>query len=94
MKIKGNNANNSILTIWFSSVDRSCPTLCDPMNHNTPRLRVLLNSRRLLKLMSIESVMPSSHLILCHPLLLLSSILSSIRVPSSESVLHIRWPKY
>ena len=48
----------------------------------------------LLKLMSIESVMPSNHLILCHPLLLLPSILPSIRVFSSESVLHIRWPKY
>ena len=52
------------------------------------------NSWTLLKLMSIESVMPSSHLILCHPLLFLSSIFSSIRVFSSESVLPIRWPKY
>ena len=48
----------------------------------------------LLKLMSIESVMPSNHLILCHPLLLLPSICLSIRVFSKESVLHIRWPKY
>ena len=48
----------------------------------------------LVKLMSIESVMPSNHLILCHPLLLLSSIFSSIRVFSNESVLYIRWPKY
>ena len=46
------------------------------------------------KLMSIESVMPSNHLILCHPLLLLPSIFPSIRVFSNESVLHIRWPKY
>ena len=52
------------------------------------------NYQNLLKLMSIESVMPSSHLILCHPLLLLPSIFSSIRVFSNESVLHIRWPKY
>ena len=44
--------------------------------------------------MSVESVMPSNHLILCHPLLLLPSIIPSIRVFSSESVLHIRWPKY
>ena len=51
-------------------------------------------SWNLLKLMSIESVMPSSHLILCHPLLLLPSIFPSIRVFSTESVLHIRWPKY
>ena len=54
----------------------------------------ITNSRSLLKLMSIESVMPSNHLILCHPLLLLPSIFPSIRVFSNESVLHIRWPKY
>ena len=52
------------------------------------------NSRSLLKLLSIESVMPSNHLILCHPLLLPPTILPSIRVFSSESVLRIRWPKY
>ena len=54
----------------------------------------ITNSRSLLKLMSIESVMPSNHLILCHPLLLLPSMFPSIRVFSNESVLHIRWPKY
>ena len=54
----------------------------------------ITNSWSLFKLMSIESVMPSNHLILCHPLLLLPSILPSIRVFSNESVLHIRWPKY
>ena len=54
----------------------------------------ITNSRSLLKLMSIKSVMPSNHLILCHPLLLLPSIFPSIRVFSNESVLHIRWPKY
>ena len=53
-----------------------------------------LGLRSLLKLMSIESMMPSNHLILCCPLLLLPSILPSIRVFSNESVLHIRWPKY
>ena len=52
------------------------------------------NSQRLLKLMSIESVMPSNHLILCHPLLLLPSIFPSTKVFSSESVLCIRWPEY
>ena len=52
------------------------------------------NSRSLPKLMSIESLMPSSHLVLCRHLLLLSSIFPSIRVFSNESVLHIRWPKY
>ena len=51
-------------------------------------------SQSLLKLMSIESVMPSNHLILCHPLFLLPSIFPSIRVISNESALHIRWPKY
>ena len=54
----------------------------------------ITNSWRLLKLMSIESVMPSSHLILCRPLLLLPSIFPSIRVFSQDSVLRIRWPKY
>ena len=54
----------------------------------------ITNSWSLLKLMSIESVMPSNHLILCHPLLLLPSIFPSIRVFSSESVLRISWPKY
>ena len=54
----------------------------------------IINSWSLLKLMSIESVMPSNHLILCYPLLLLPSIFPSIRVFSNESVLHIRWPKY
>ena len=53
-----------------------------------------INSWSLLKLMSIESVMPSSHLVFCRPLLLPPSVFSSIRVFSNESVLHIRWPKY
>ena len=52
----------------------------------------ITNSQSLLKLMSIESVMPSSHLILCHPLHLLPSIFPSIKIFSNESVLHIRWP--
>jgi len=54
----------------------------------------ITNSRSLPKLMSIESVMPSNHLIICHPLLILPSIFPSIRVFSNESALHIRWPKY
>ena len=54
----------------------------------------ITNSRSLLKLMSIESVMPSNHLILCHPLLLPPSIFPSIRAFSNESALRIRWPKY
>ena len=54
----------------------------------------ITNSQSLLKLMTIESVMPFNYLILCHPILLLPSVLPCIRVFSSESVLHIRWPKY
>ena len=54
----------------------------------------ITNSRSLLKLMSVEPMMPSNHLILCHPLLLLPSMFPSIRVFSNELVLHIRWPKY
>ena len=54
----------------------------------------IANSWSLLKLMSIQSVMPSNHLILCHPLILLPSVFPSIRVFSSDSVLHIRWPEY
>ena len=60
----------------------------------TPGFPVHTNSRSLLKLMSIESVMPSKHLILCHPLLLPASIFPSNRVFSKEVVLRIRWPKY
>ena len=64
------------------------------MNRSTPGFPVLTDSGSLLKLMSIESVMPSNHIILCHPLFLLPSIFPRIRVFSSESVLLIRWPKY
>ena len=80
----------------FSSVAQSCPTHCDPMNHTTLGLPVLsiTNSRSLPKPMSIESVMPSSYLILCHPLLLLPLIPPNIRVFSNESTLHMTWPKY
>ena len=78
----------------FSSVTQSCPTLCDPMDTARQASLSISNSRSLLKRMSIESVMPSNHLILCRPLLFLPSIFPSIRVFSSESVLFIRWPKY
>ena len=64
------------------------------MNHSTPASLSITNSRSSLKLMSIESVMPSSHLILCHPLFLLPPIPTSIRVFSNESTLFMRWPKY
>ena len=72
------------------SVAQSCPTLCDPMNRSTPGLLSITNSWNSLKLMSIKSVMPSSHLILCHPLLLLPTIPPSIRVLSNESTLCMR----
>ena len=64
------------------------------MNYSTPGCLSITISLSLLKLMSIESVMPSNHLILCHPLLLLPSVFPSIRVFSNESALCIRWPKY
>ena len=69
-------------------------TLCDPMDYSTQTSLLFTISWSLLKLMCIESVMPSNHLILCHPLLLLHSIFPSIRVFSNELTLRIRWPKY
>ena len=80
--------------VQFSSVAQSCPTLRDPMNRSTPGLPVHHQLRSLRELMSIHSVMPSNHLILFYPLLLLSSVFPSISVFSNESVLHIRWPNY
>ena len=82
------------LAIQFSSVVQWCPTLWDPWPAAHQASLSITNSQSLLKLMSIESVMPFNHRILCHPLLLLPSIFPSIRVFSSESVLCIRWPKY
>ena len=83
------------LGIQFSSVTQSCQTLCDPMDCSTPGLPVhITNSQSLLKLLSIELVMPSNHLILCRPLLLPPSIFPNIRIFSSESALCIRWPEY
>ena len=84
----------SFSSVHFSSVSQSCLPLCDPMDCSTWASLSITNSWSLLKLMSIESVMPSNHLILCHSLLLLPSIFPSIRVFSNELVLHIRWPKY
>ena len=75
----------SITLFQFSSVAQSCPALCDPMNHSTPGLLSITNSRSSPKPMSIESVMPSTHLILCHPLLL-PSIFPSIRVFSMSQL--------
>ena len=75
------------------SVAQACPTLCDPMDCSTPGLPVHHQPPEVYSLMFIESVMPSSHLILCRPLLLLPPIFPSIRVFSNESVLRIMWPK-
>ena len=81
-------------SVQFSSVAQSCPTLCDPMNRSTPGFPVHHQLPEFTQLMSIESVMPFSHLILCHPLLLLPPIPPSIRVFSNESTFCMRWPKY
>ena len=78
---------------YYCSVPQSCPTLCNPGTAAHQASLSFTISRSLLKLMSIESVMPSNHLILCHPLLL-PSLFPSIRVFSNESVLHIRWSKF
>ena len=82
------------VSVHFSSVTQSCPTLGDPINCSIPGLPVHHQLLESTKTMSIESVMPSDHLILCHPLLLLPPIPPSIRVFSNESALCIRWPKY
>ena len=81
--------------IYVGSVQftQPCLTPCDPVDCSTPGFPVHHHFQSLLKLMSIESVMPSNHLILCRPLLLPPSIFLSIRVFSDESVLRIRWPK-
>ena len=78
----------------FSSVQSlSHVRLCDPINCSMPGLLSITNSRSLPQLMSIESVMPSNHLILCRPLLLLPSIFPSIRFFSNEPALRFKWPK-
>ena len=81
-----------LLFSQFISVAQSCLTLCDPMDYIMGFLSIT-NSWSLLRLMSIKLVMPSNHLNLCRPLLLLPSIFPNIRVFSNESVLCIRWPK-
>ena len=83
-----------IKSFQFSSVAQSCPTLCNPMDCSTPGLPIYHQLPEFTQLMSIELVMLSNHLILCHPLLLLLSIFPSIRVFSNESAPCIRWPKY
>ena len=93
-------AKTEIVSLWwqisvqFSSVTQLCLTLCDSWTAARQDSLSITNSQSLPKLMFTELVMPSNHLILCRPLLLLPSIFPSIRVFSNESVLHIRWPKY
>ena len=99
MKDWGQNVNLVLFeeSFGFSSVQFSRSVMSDSATPWTAAHQASLsiaNSQSLLKLMSIESVMPSSHLILCGPLLLLPSMFPSIRVFSKESVLSIKWPKY
>ena len=78
----------------ISSVTQSCPTLCNPQDWSMLDFLVFTSYQKFLKVMSIKLVMPSNHLILCHPLPILFSIFPRIRVFSKESILCIRWPKY
>ena len=80
--------------IQFSSVARSCPTLCAPWTAARQASLSITNFWSSSKRMSIDWVMPCNHLILCHPLLLLPLIFPSIRVFANESALRVRWPKY
>ena len=82
------------LIIHFSSVAQSCPTLCNPMNCSTPGLPVHHQLPEFTQTHVHKSVMPSSHLILDRPLLLLPPAPPSIKVFSNESTLRMRWPKY
>ena len=94
--VPGINSTWSWCRILFSSVQLLSHVLLfvTPWTIARQASLSITNSQSSLKLMSIESVMPSNHLILCHPLLLLPSIFPSIRVFSNESALRIRWPKY
>ena len=83
--------HSSVLAAQFT---QSCPTLATPWTPPCQASLSTTNYQSLFKLMSIESVMPSNHLVLCHPLLLLPSIFPSMWVFSNELALHIRWPKY
>ena len=84
-----------LIAILFSSVTQLCSTLCDPTDCSTPGLPVHHQLPEFTQtLMSIELVMPSNHLILCCPFILLPPILPSIRISSNESAFRIRWPKY
>ena len=100
--LKGPRIVRIVIEHWLqlkitSRIQFSCSVMSDfatPWTAARQASLSITNSQSLLKLISIESVMPSNHLILCRPLLLPPSIFPSIRVFSNESVLHIRWPKY
>ena len=94
LKANGNSPAVLSASFRFSSVIQSVWLFVTPWTAAHQASLSITNSQNLLKLMSIESVMPSNHLILCCPLLLLPSILPSIRVFINESILHIRWRKY
>ena len=81
-------------SVQFNSVTQSCPTIYDHITAACQASLSITNSQSPPKPMSIESVIPSNHLILCRHLLLLPSIFPSIKVFSNESALHMRWPKY
>ena len=88
-------AEGPMLILWLQlccSVDQSCLALCDPVDCSTPSSPVLHHLPEFAE--TFESMMPSNHLVLCHPLLLLPSILPRIRVFPSDLALRIRWPKY
>ena len=82
------------ICIQISWVAQSCPTLRDPMDCSMPGLPIHHQLPEFTQTHVLESVMPSNHLILCRPLILLPSTILSIRVFSNESFLHVRWPKY
>ena len=88
------SSRTEVSSIWFSSVTLSVQLFVTPWTTARQASLSITNSQSLLKLMSIELVMPSNHRILCCPLLLLPSIFPSIRIFSNESALGIRWPKY
>ena len=83
-----------LICYCYCSFAKSCLALCNSMNYSMPGSLSSTTFQSLLRFMSIESMMLSNHLILCHPLLLLPSLFPSIKVSSKESALPIRWPKY
>ena len=94
MRAHTNTHTHTRNNICCCSVTQLCPTLCNPMDCSTQVSLSFTISQSLLKLISIELMMPSNHLNLCQPLFFLPSIFPSIRVFSNELALHNRWSKY